>query len=268
MTTLISITTSSKDQLVAASLLSQYLEELGCKHAYIGGFAWALLGSVRPTEIRPFFYQQVINLSLNYVLVEAKNFDIKEIRDKLSKHNKQFALAGIKLFFVKVTLFLPPDISQPDPAASKELIRDLQDDALVRASRDNVLIETLKAGTLGLPAIAGPIYPIEQEFGKDLPVLHPAILILTKMKRWSHNYESDRPKTVLKNKSDQADLDFIIYWLEENKMTIEFELYQGKTKEELLNFVRRYRNRFHENAKLMEAMENVVKPDDWKLLDE
>lgn len=47
----ISITTSRDAQLEAASLLSKTLTDLGCAHAYIGGFAWALLGSRRLTEM-------------------------------------------------------------------------------------------------------------------------------------------------------------------------------------------------------------------------
>jgi len=47
----ISITTSRDDQLKAAVLLSESLEVLGSPHAFIGGFAWAVLGSSRLTEM-------------------------------------------------------------------------------------------------------------------------------------------------------------------------------------------------------------------------
>jgi hypothetical protein len=54
MSARISITTSRDQQAKAAFLLSQYLtEELKCPHAYIGGFAWSLLGNTRATEISP-----------------------------------------------------------------------------------------------------------------------------------------------------------------------------------------------------------------------
>jgi len=39
------------DQLRAAKALSDSLSKLGCEHVYIGGFAWVLLGSNRPTKI-------------------------------------------------------------------------------------------------------------------------------------------------------------------------------------------------------------------------
>ena len=92
------------------------------------------------------------------------------------------------------------------------------------------------------------------------------MLILTKLKRWSLNYESTRPKTVLKNNSDQKDIDYLLNWLANEKMTMAFEDYEGKCKEDLLVYVRRYRNRFRDNVQLMEVLESVMKPDDWKAL--
>ncbi|KAF9443049.1 hypothetical protein P691DRAFT_713773 [Macrolepiota fuliginosa MF-IS2] len=170
------------------------------------------------------------------------------LRSYLQELSNQFASAGIKLYFVK------------------ESLGELSGDKLVRASKDNVLIETLSAGTLGLPSIAGPVYKVEYESGMSIEILHPGILILTKMKRWYHNLESTRPKTVRKNDSDRRDLDFIVFWLADNQMTIEFELYEGKTKDELLKFVRTYREKAGEDEPLTEALKTVVKPVDWDLL--
>ena len=98
-----------------------------------------------------------------------------------------------------------------------------------------------------------------------IEILHPSILILTKMKRWYHNLESTRPATVRKNISDRRDLDFLVLWLANNGMTIEFELYEGKPKEELLKFVRKYREKVGENE-LMETLKIAMKPLDWDLL--
>ncbi|KAF8964813.1 hypothetical protein BDZ97DRAFT_865663 [Flammula alnicola] len=230
----ISITRSRKDQLKAAVLLSQCLHKLGCPHAYIGGFAFALLGSARPTEDID-------------VLIEIKNINIQTVRYQLMELSEQFASAGIKLYFVQ------------------QQVGDLKNDELVRAAKNNVLIETLQAGTLGLPVVAEPRYLIEQESG-TIALLHPSILILTKMKRWYHNHESTRPKTVLKNKSDQSDIDFLLYWLAENDMKIDFEKYQGKTRDELLCYVRQYHDKFHDNTDLVKVLDSVVRPDDWELL--
>lgn len=49
----ISVTTSRTDHSTAAAYLSEALRQLGCPHAYIGGFAWSLLGSSRPTQMSP-----------------------------------------------------------------------------------------------------------------------------------------------------------------------------------------------------------------------
>jgi hypothetical protein len=51
MPRLISISTSLDDQTCAAENLSKILTELGYGHAFIGGFAWSLLGSERPTQM-------------------------------------------------------------------------------------------------------------------------------------------------------------------------------------------------------------------------
>ncbi|KAJ7222314.1 hypothetical protein GGX14DRAFT_352512, partial [Mycena pura] len=125
----------------------------------------------------------------------------------------------------------------------KETNPDLSGEGLVRASRDNVLIETLQTGTLGLPSVAGPLYAV-------LNVLHPRVLILTKMKRWSQNCNSTHPRTMMKNASDARDLRWLVLWLATNDMTIDFEGYAGKTKEELLQFVRLYRAKFEDDKAL------------------
>ncbi|KAJ2921368.1 hypothetical protein H1R20_g15729, partial [Candolleomyces eurysporus] len=183
--------------------------------------------------------------------------------------DERFALAGIKLYFVHE----PSD--------------DLKGEDLVCASRDNVLIETLKAGTLGLPLVPKPTYPVKHPSGVCEPVfldpsiqghlltimpnllyvalaiLHPPILLLTKMKRWYFNYESTRPKTISKTSSDKGDLDFLIFWLFENDMKINFDLYKGKEKPELLKFVRAYRDNIRDHMELMEALQGVLHEEDW-----
>ncbi|KAF9559778.1 hypothetical protein CPC08DRAFT_637319 [Agrocybe pediades] len=162
--------------------------------------------------------------------------------------DEHFASSGIKLYYVKVAISV------------------FRGTAQFRVHKENVLIETLQAGRLGLPSVPEPKYFVEQESGQTIPILHPSVLILTKMKRWAHSCESTFPKTVLKNASDQADLEFMIVWLAANDMQIEFELYQGKTKEQLLDIVRVFRNRFIGNTELMADLESIMKPADWELL--
>jgi len=89
MSTRISITTSRDDQLAAAAYLSDTLRRLKFPHAFIGGFAWALLGSSRPTEDID-------------VLIEIKELEkISDLREKLEKFGKNFASAGLKFYYVK-----------------------------------------------------------------------------------------------------------------------------------------------------------------------
>lgn len=50
----ISISLNQKDHIAAAQALSNHLKQRDIRHAYIGGFAWSLLGSERPTELSVF----------------------------------------------------------------------------------------------------------------------------------------------------------------------------------------------------------------------
>src|SRR6266498_2846889 len=99
-----------------------------------------------------------------------------------------------------------------------------------------------------------------------IEILHPGVLLLTKMKRWYQNLESTRPKTVAKSLSDKRDLDYLVSWLTENNMTIEFEKYQGKTKDQLLEYVRAYVEVSKEEEELMGDLKAAMKSDDWKSL--
>ena len=98
-----------------------------------------------------------------------------------------------------------------------------------------------------------------------VPVLHPSILILTKLKRWATTVESTRPKTKEKNAADAADIEWMIIWLAGNNLKIRFEEYAGKTKEDLLPLIRKYRDKFKNKENLMVALK-VVLGDDWDLL--
>jgi hypothetical protein len=53
---------------------------------------------------------------------------------------------------------MPTDFNQPLDSVKKE---DNDRTELVKRSRHSVEIETLQAGTMGLPTVAGPIYDFE-----------------------------------------------------------------------------------------------------------
>ena len=83
------------------------------------------------------------------------------------------------------------------------------------------------------------------------------------MKRWCTTHDSTRPKTVSKNRSDKNDLDFLLFWLSANDMKIDFDLYKGKTKQDLLKIVKAYRDKFLGNVALMGALQEVLYEEDW-----
>ena len=63
----IRISTNQKDHIAAAKALSQLLDQFGVRHAFIGGFAWSLLGSSRATEM------SIFSLSLSYCALIVPN---------------------------------------------------------------------------------------------------------------------------------------------------------------------------------------------------
>ncbi|KAF8530432.1 hypothetical protein BU17DRAFT_35854, partial [Hysterangium stoloniferum] len=147
-----------------------------------------------------------------------------------------------------------------------EIKDNLIGDELVHQSRDNVLIETLSTGSLGLPIIAGPTYKVKHDNGSIIDILHPGVLLLTKMKRWYHNLESTFPRTMMKTKLDKQDLDYLINWLAKNEMTVELEAYQGKTPDELMPYVRCYWDTIRDDEALVECLRKAMKTKDWNLL--
>jgi hypothetical protein len=86
------------------------------------------------------------------------------------------------------------------------------------------------------------------------------------MKRWYQNHDSTYPKTIAKRNSDKRDLYYMVTWLAHNKMTIEFDKYQGKSKAELLPFVQYYREQVKDDKDLLEDLQKAMKPEDWALL--
>jgi hypothetical protein len=80
----------------------------------------------------------------------------------------------------------------------------------------------------------------------DLPpalqILHPSILILTKLKCWSQTHTLTHPKTIQKVASDELDIKYLTYWLTEQNMYIWLDKYLRKSKVELLTMVLIYHN--------------------------
>ncbi|KAH9902584.1 hypothetical protein C8Q73DRAFT_634144 [Cubamyces lactineus] len=185
-------------------------------------------------------------ISLAYdidVLIECG--DLAGLHELLNQRDFRFADVAFKLYFVT------QDCDKPTASEGSE--------ELVLRSRNNVLVETLRTGTMGLPVTITTTYNVT-EVGVRL--LHPSILILTKLKRWSTGYTSTRPKTVRKVASDNNDIRYMIGWLSENNEQIRFDEYQGKTKPELLVMLRRYYDKYADNIELMVQLRSIM-PDSW-----
>ena len=155
------------------------------------------------------------------------------------------------------------------------------------AGPHNVLIETLPTGTLGLPQAAEPLYMVRSLWSRcappsfrpclnlphlatDIPLLHPSVLILTKLKRWYTTLPSTRPKTMLKHRSDEGDIDYMVHWLTRNRLTIQFGEYRGKRGEELMWYVRMYLAKKVKNGSgegFEEKLRCVVERGDWEVLE-
>ncbi|OSC97831.1 hypothetical protein PYCCODRAFT_1418726 [Trametes coccinea BRFM310] len=154
----------------------------------------------------------------------------------------QFVDMGFKLFYIT---------EKPDG----EMVRE----EILMNSTNTVHVETLPAGSLGLPIAINSTYITGEA---EVEILQPGILILTKFKRWSINHTSTRPKTIRKVASDRNDIQFIIEWLAENCERIRFDEYKGKAKPELLAMIGKYYAKYADNEEHMEKLRSIM-PDDW-----
>lgn len=90
------------------------------------------------------------------VLVETKNITISDLRNQILKLDSRFATEALKFYFVKLGRFLT-EISRYTLGFNAWMM--LQESSIgVKDSRNNVLIETMPAGMLGLPSSTGPTY--------------------------------------------------------------------------------------------------------------
>ncbi|RPD55652.1 hypothetical protein L227DRAFT_554503 [Lentinus tigrinus ALCF2SS1-6] len=229
---LVSVTTVHDDQIEAARVLSLRLDAEGLKYVFIGGFACAVLGSERLTKDTD-------------VLIEIRSQDIVALRKRLADLDARFVVFGIKFYFVRE---LPPPSSQTASTS-------------VENSQRNVLIETLAAGTLGLPAAAGPVYIDPQT---ELKLLHPSVLPLTKLKRWSTMRSSTRPQTRAKVLTDQEDILNLIRVLVERKMKLSFGDYAGKTRGQLLPLVATFHDSFRGDVGFCASLKEAMYAEDWE----
>ncbi|KAG4269312.1 hypothetical protein FPRO04_14762, partial [Fusarium proliferatum] len=75
----------------------------------------------------------------------------------------------------------------------------------------------------------------------SIPILHPSVLVLTKLKRSSQYIGSTRPQSVVKLYSDVRDIVYLLHWLQDHYMKIDFINYDSATPERLYDAVRNMR---------------------------
>ncbi|CDO78207.1 hypothetical protein BN946_scf184701.g5 [Trametes cinnabarina] len=229
----IHISQNKQDHLTAAKALSAHLSLLG----HPANRDECLVFHLSP-YVRPDISCAIHDID---VLIQGGG-DILNLRERLMDLDPQFVDIGYKLYYIT---------QKPDG----EMVRE----ELLLNSPNNVHVETLSAGSLGLPIAIASTYSTGEA---EIDILHPGILILTKFKRWSIQHTSTRPKTMRKNASDRSDIQFIIEWLAENGERIRFDEYEGKSKPELLAMVRKYRDKYADDDEHMAKLRSIM-PDDW-----
>ncbi|KAJ4415564.1 hypothetical protein N0V85_002668 [Neurospora sp. IMI 360204] len=239
-------------RLQAATTLSGILSRHNIPHAFIGGFAFNLLGTSRST----------LDIDL---IIEDSAFSpgpskppkalepIHQIRQLLVESDERFCLVGSglipKLIFTAQT----------------------EEERPVR-----VPVETLRAGSLGLPRHVNQVMTL-----RGIPILAPRFLLLTKIKRCTNFLGSDRPKSVARFKSDEGDIKHLLKWLSQEKERVDFKGYHhGGTGAEVDDneSMKTYDNLIHKVGELVQfwhekgdeeeetvaGLQKVMEEDDWR----
>ncbi|KAF4596122.1 hypothetical protein EYR38_007496 [Pleurotus pulmonarius] len=189
------------------------------------------------------------------VLIKSEKMgEMNHIRAKLIEADPRFANMGVFKLYCQL-----PDPDAPVPQAE---------------ARTHVLIETLATGNLGLPTAPEPTLQFStQDLPIELPVLHPSVLILTKLKRWTTIFTSTHPKSRKKAASDFSDIAFLVQWLIQQELFIDFDQYQlseGKERSVLLNYVRMYWDHLleGENVEQVTLLVSILRNDDRNEIEE
>lgn len=234
----ISVTSDIQAQRNAAKALSTALDTLEIPHAFIGGFALTQFGSTRRSDD--------IDILVQVVFEDIEDF----IRPEVTRVNPHFAQFGEQYYFVPT------------------LVDGLAGEQLVPANKGNVHVDILPIDTLGLPSRIEPamVYREEQEGG--LPVLHPRILILTKLKRWAGIYKHTYPPSILGASADIADLDFLVEWLAYRGIKISIPAYNVEAPERLWQSMIAYAAYLKNGGELerFALFKQIVTDGNWKYI--
>ncbi|KAJ5790130.1 uncharacterized protein N7518_007141 [Penicillium psychrosexuale] len=211
-----------------AKVVTSALTHNNCRHGFIGGYAVSLVGGLRITD----------DVDL---LVDADPANIRELLLQVS---------GFQLTRANNLVFM--------------------------RGKDVVKVEILRGGNtrqMKLPdANTVPLHysSLRNVHDSDtgIPIVHPSVLVLTKLKRWAPIAESTRPKSVIKARGDFEDITAILDWLVGNNLRIDFTAYPEKPKEELLPYFRKLYEIHSESRSLLQATMKAPHPqlDSWEIV--
>ncbi|KAF9030972.1 hypothetical protein BDZ89DRAFT_1064298 [Hymenopellis radicata] len=185
---------------------------------------------------------------------------MNDLRERIAQSDPHFATTVLKFYYME-------DSDSDSTSGISTVPVDSDTLARLQKSKKNVMIETLPTGQLGLPVVPHPVLPIEDA---GIQILHPTILLLTKINRWSKICDSTRPKTRLKAKSDSSDIDYMLNWLAERELVIILEDYSGQPKENLLRALGVLRRFLLAGGKseVLELLRKVMQAVDWVAITE
>ncbi|KAJ5170055.1 uncharacterized protein N7500_002838 [Penicillium coprophilum] len=79
-----------------------------------------------------------------------------------------------------------------------------------------------------------------------IDIIHPSVLILTKLKAWNNAEMSHDPSVHMRNRAHLMDIMSALQWLSDEEMRIKFEGHPGVPKEEFLQLLCKLYRRHHQ----------------------
>ncbi|KAK3395663.1 hypothetical protein B0T20DRAFT_395536 [Sordaria brevicollis] len=206
--------------LQAATALHEVLFDHWIPHVFIGSFAFNLLGTTRPTTnikviIEDSIYSPTMSSrsgrtaqSTSTTSYTGQKFlePIHRIRQLLVTMDERFSLIGSETM-PKHIFTATIQVSEGEDGAETE-------------TKVVVPVQTLRAGTLGLPRHLDQTLEV-----RGVPVLAPRYLLLTAIKQCANRLESDRPELMEELKADEKDIKWLLKRLAEVKEEVDFEGY-------------------------------------------
>ncbi|KAJ5919080.1 hypothetical protein N7466_010023 [Penicillium verhagenii] len=174
----------------AATALTRILRRLDINHMFVGGYAASVLGGERVTED-----VDVI------VTKQCRDYIVKQPNFRLSTDNR--------LIFCHNGTDVLIDVAHFDQDYGKDNFKTFPEPTRRR------LIQ------VDIP---------ERRFELPLPVLHPRILLLTKLAPWKESYFSTRSDAKMRSNTDLQDIIVLLEWLRDRGLKVDFDTANVKGK--------------------------------------